>query len=76
MSTHLYLAKLTPLSYTHISLSVLVLSGVCFLAAPYRPVKEAPPTVLSSRSNVFDDDEFDVFSRDKVDMSRVWKGRR
>ncbi|XP_058230967.1 activating signal cointegrator 1 complex subunit 2 [Hemibagrus wyckioides] len=41
-----------------------------------RPVKEAPPTVLSSRSNVFDDDEFDVFSRDKVDMSRVWKGRR
>ncbi|XP_060763553.1 activating signal cointegrator 1 complex subunit 2 [Neoarius graeffei] len=41
-----------------------------------RPVKEAPPTVLSSRSNVFDDDEFDVFSRDKVDMSRVWRGRR
>ncbi|TUM79444.1 Activating signal cointegrator 1 complex subunit 2 [Bagarius yarrelli] len=41
-----------------------------------RPVKEAPPTTLSSRSNVFDDDEFDVFSRDKVDMSRVWRGRR
>ncbi|XP_053084943.1 activating signal cointegrator 1 complex subunit 2 [Pangasianodon hypophthalmus] len=41
-----------------------------------RPVKEAPPTVLSSRSNVFDDDEFDVFSRDKVDASRVWRGRR
>lgn len=52
---------------------------VCLLsvvAVPYRPVKEAPPTVLSSRSNVFDDDEFDVFSRDKVDMSRVWRGRR
>ncbi|KAJ8286154.1 hypothetical protein GJAV_G00035140 [Gymnothorax javanicus] len=41
-----------------------------------RPVKEEPPPVLSSRSNVFDDDEFDVFSRDKVDMSRIWKGRR
>ncbi|KAK2845311.1 hypothetical protein Q7C36_010165 [Tachysurus vachellii] len=41
-----------------------------------RPVKETPPPVLSSRSNVFDDDEFDVFSREKVDMSRVWRGRR
>uniref|UniRef100_A0A8C5FL52 CUE domain-containing protein n=1 Tax=Gadus morhua TaxID=8049 RepID=A0A8C5FL52_GADMO len=34
------------------------------------------PPVLSERSNVFDDDEFDVFHRDKVDMSRIWKGRR
>ncbi|KAF7687153.1 activating signal cointegrator 1 complex subunit 2 [Silurus meridionalis] len=41
-----------------------------------RPVKEATPTVLSTRSNVFDDDEFDVFSRDNVDMRRVWRGRR
>nr|XP_023676452.1 activating signal cointegrator 1 complex subunit 2 isoform X2 [Paramormyrops kingsleyae] len=41
-----------------------------------RPVKEEPPPVLSSRSNAFDDDEFDVFSRDQLDMSRVWKGRR
>ncbi|KAF6738981.1 Activating signal cointegrator 1 complex subunit 2 [Oryzias melastigma] len=41
-----------------------------------RPVKEELPAVLSSRSNVFDDDEFDVFRRDQVDMSRVWKGRR
>ncbi|GAA6093809.1 activating signal cointegrator 1 complex subunit 2, partial [Tachysurus ichikawai] len=41
-----------------------------------RLVKETPPPVLSSRSNVFDDDEFDVFSREKVDMSRVWRGRR
>lgn len=49
---------------------------VGFHNAPYRPVKEAPPTVLSSRSNVFDDDEFDVFSREKVDMKRVWRGRR
>uniref|UniRef100_A0A147A728 Activating signal cointegrator 1 complex subunit 2 n=1 Tax=Fundulus heteroclitus TaxID=8078 RepID=A0A147A728_FUNHE len=41
-----------------------------------RPVKEELPAVLNSRSNVFDDDEFDVFRRDQVDMSRIWKGRR
>ncbi|XP_057180698.1 activating signal cointegrator 1 complex subunit 2 [Triplophysa rosa] len=41
-----------------------------------RPVKKEVPGVLSSRSNVFDDDEFDVFNRDRLDMSRVWKGRR
>ncbi|MBN3309281.1 ASCC2 protein, partial [Amia calva] len=41
-----------------------------------RPVKEEKPAVLSTRSNVFDDDEFDVFSRDQVDTSRIWKGRR
>ncbi|XP_056602614.1 activating signal cointegrator 1 complex subunit 2 [Triplophysa dalaica] len=41
-----------------------------------RPVKKEVPDVLSSRSNVFDDDEFDVFNRDRLDMSRVWKGRR
>nr|XP_046241896.1 activating signal cointegrator 1 complex subunit 2 [Scatophagus argus] len=41
-----------------------------------RPVKEELPDVLNSRSNVFDDDEFDVFRREQVDMSRIWKGRR
>ncbi|XP_061528696.1 activating signal cointegrator 1 complex subunit 2 [Phycodurus eques] len=41
-----------------------------------RPVKETLPGVLCSRYNVFDDDEFDVFRRDRVDMTRVWKGRR
>ncbi|KAG7480819.1 hypothetical protein MATL_G00060260 [Megalops atlanticus] len=41
-----------------------------------RPVKKELPSVLSSRSNVFDDDEFDVFSRDQLDMSRIWRGRR
>uniref|UniRef100_A0A665TWW2 CUE domain-containing protein n=1 Tax=Echeneis naucrates TaxID=173247 RepID=A0A665TWW2_ECHNA len=41
-----------------------------------RPVKEELPSVLSNRSNVFDDDEFDVFRRDHVDTSRIWKGRR
>ncbi|XP_053180919.1 activating signal cointegrator 1 complex subunit 2 [Scomber japonicus] len=41
-----------------------------------RPVKEELPDLLGTRSNVFDDDEFDVFRRDQVDMSRIWKGRR
>lgn len=41
-----------------------------------RPVKEKLPDVLNTRSNVFDDDEFDIFRRDQVDMSRIWKGRR
>ncbi|XP_051924893.1 activating signal cointegrator 1 complex subunit 2 [Hippocampus zosterae] len=41
-----------------------------------RAAKEALPAVLNSRSNVFDDDEFDVFRRDRVDMTRIWKGRR
>ncbi|XP_068167335.1 activating signal cointegrator 1 complex subunit 2 isoform X2 [Antennarius striatus] len=41
-----------------------------------RPVKEELPDVMNTRSNVFDDDEFDVFRRDQVDMSRIWKGRR
>ncbi|KAI3372534.1 hypothetical protein L3Q82_023005 [Scortum barcoo] len=41
-----------------------------------QPVKEELPDVLNTRSNVFDDDEFDVFRRDQVDMSRIWKGRR
>uniref|UniRef100_A0A671S5J0 Activating signal cointegrator 1 complex subunit 2 n=1 Tax=Sinocyclocheilus anshuiensis TaxID=1608454 RepID=A0A671S5J0_9TELE len=38
-----------------------------------RPVKNELPSVLSTRSNVFDDDEFDMFKRDRLDMSRVWK---
>ncbi|XP_062273434.1 activating signal cointegrator 1 complex subunit 2 [Scomber scombrus] len=41
-----------------------------------RPVKEELPDLLGTRSNVFDDDEFDIFRRDQVDMSRIWKGRR
>ncbi|KAL2092131.1 hypothetical protein ACEWY4_011929 [Coilia grayii] len=41
-----------------------------------RPVREKLPAVLDSRSNVFDDDEFDVFHRDQVDMSRIWKGKK
>lgn len=41
-----------------------------------RPLTEELPEVLNNRSNVFDDDEFDVFRRDEVDMHRIWKGRR
>uniref|UniRef100_A0A673H2T5 Activating signal cointegrator 1 complex subunit 2 n=1 Tax=Sinocyclocheilus rhinocerous TaxID=307959 RepID=A0A673H2T5_9TELE len=41
-----------------------------------RPAKKELPSVLSTRSNVFDDDEFDVFNRDQLDRSRIWKGRR
>ncbi|KAG8596652.1 hypothetical protein GDO81_001999 [Engystomops pustulosus] len=41
-----------------------------------RPEVVNPCSLVSSRSNVFADDEFDVFSRDVVDTSRIWKGRR
>ncbi|KAH0625537.1 hypothetical protein JD844_015083 [Phrynosoma platyrhinos] len=34
-----------------------------------------PTPLLSSRYNVFQDDEFDVFSKDSVDLSRVQKGK-
>ncbi|XP_073410168.1 activating signal cointegrator 1 complex subunit 2 isoform X2 [Dendrobates tinctorius] len=35
-----------------------------------------PCPLVTLRSNVFADDEFDVFNRDVVDTSRIWKGRR
>ncbi|XP_077016725.1 activating signal cointegrator 1 complex subunit 2 isoform X2 [Tamandua tetradactyla] len=41
-----------------------------------RQVKPDPTPLLTSRHNVFQNDEFDVFSRDAVDLSRVHKGRR
>ncbi|XP_058137605.1 activating signal cointegrator 1 complex subunit 2 isoform X2 [Dasypus novemcinctus] len=41
-----------------------------------RQVKPDPMPLLMSRHNVFQNDEFDVFSRDSVDLSRVHKGRR
>ncbi|KAM4051625.1 activating signal cointegrator 1 complex subunit 2 [Anomaloglossus baeobatrachus] len=41
-----------------------------------RPVQVNPCPLVTSRSNIFADDEFDVFSRDAVDTSRIWKGRR
>ncbi|XP_032739261.1 activating signal cointegrator 1 complex subunit 2 isoform X7 [Lontra canadensis] len=41
-----------------------------------RQVKPDPTPLLTSRHNIFQNDEFDVFSRDSVDLSRVHKGRR
>jgi len=55
------------------STSLLFIGSVML---PCRPVKKELPLVLSTRSNVFNDDEFDVFNRDRLDMSRIWKGRR
>uniref|UniRef100_G3TQL6 Activating signal cointegrator 1 complex subunit 2 n=1 Tax=Loxodonta africana TaxID=9785 RepID=G3TQL6_LOXAF len=41
-----------------------------------RQMKPDPTPLLTSRLNVFQNDEFDVFSRDSVDLSRVHKGKR
>ncbi|XP_042637863.1 activating signal cointegrator 1 complex subunit 2 [Orycteropus afer afer] len=41
-----------------------------------RQAKPDPTPLLRSRHNIFQNDEFDVFSRDSVDLSRVHKGRR
>ncbi|XP_013929016.1 PREDICTED: activating signal cointegrator 1 complex subunit 2 [Thamnophis sirtalis] len=41
-----------------------------------RPVKPDPTPLVTSRCNVFQDDEFDVFSKDAVDVSRIQKGKR
>uniref|UniRef100_A0A8C2PFL9 CUE domain-containing protein n=1 Tax=Capra hircus TaxID=9925 RepID=A0A8C2PFL9_CAPHI len=41
-----------------------------FCATPPRQVKPDPTPLLTSRHNVFQNDEFDVFSRDSVDLSR------
>ncbi|XP_074869259.1 activating signal cointegrator 1 complex subunit 2 [Carettochelys insculpta] len=41
-----------------------------------RQVKPEPTPLVASRNNIFQDDEFDVFSRDSVDLSRVQKGKR
>uniref|UniRef100_A0A8D2G6D3 Activating signal cointegrator 1 complex subunit 2 n=1 Tax=Theropithecus gelada TaxID=9565 RepID=A0A8D2G6D3_THEGE len=40
-----------------------------------REMKPDPTPLLMSRHNVFQNDEFDVFSRDSVDLSRVHKGK-
>ncbi|NXO81525.1 ASCC2 protein, partial [Sitta europaea] len=41
-----------------------------------RQLKPDPTPLVSSRCNIFQDDEFDVFSRDAVDVSRIQKGKR
>ncbi|XP_038646356.1 activating signal cointegrator 1 complex subunit 2 isoform X2 [Scyliorhinus canicula] len=41
-----------------------------------REVKKDQESILSTRLNVFDHDEFDVFSRNSVDKSKIWKGKK
>ncbi|NWV81230.1 ASCC2 protein, partial [Dasyornis broadbenti] len=41
-----------------------------------RQLKPDPTPLVNSRYNVFQNDEFDVFSRDSVDVSRIQKGKR
>lgn len=58
------------------SMSASKALSVDFCAVAPRQVKPDPTPLLTSRHNVFQNDEFDVFSRDSVDLSRVHKGRR
>lgn len=41
-----------------------------------RPIKPDPTPLITARNNIFQNDEFDVFSNDSLDMSRVQKGKR
>ncbi|XP_078062843.1 activating signal cointegrator 1 complex subunit 2 [Mustelus asterias] len=41
-----------------------------------RQVKKDQESILSTRLNVYDHDEFDVFSRSSVDTSKIWKGKK
>ncbi|NWS21752.1 ASCC2 protein, partial [Pachyramphus minor] len=41
-----------------------------------RQLKPDPTPLVTSRCNIFQNDEFDVFSRDSVDVSRIQKGKR
>jgi len=38
--------------------------------------KQPVKTILEERHSVYDNDEFDVFSRNKVDVSKIHKGKR
>jgi len=39
-------------------------------------IQEEPQDLLASRKNIFDGDEFDVFSGNAVDRSKVSRGKR
>ncbi|XP_041373441.1 activating signal cointegrator 1 complex subunit 2-like isoform X2 [Gigantopelta aegis] len=42
-----------------------------------REVRKTPsPSVLDSRRNIYDDDEFDIFRRDDVDKTKIHIGKR
>ncbi|XP_071095165.1 activating signal cointegrator 1 complex subunit 2-like [Haliotis cracherodii] len=38
--------------------------------------EEVPSSLVDQRANIFDNDQFDVFRKDNVDMSRIHKGKR
>ncbi len=40
-----------------------------------RPTQE-PESLIGQRQSVFDNDEFDVFSRETVDTDRIHKGKK
>ncbi|XP_043203293.1 activating signal cointegrator 1 complex subunit 2-like [Amphibalanus amphitrite] len=59
------------------SLASLDRTAEAALPPPPEPAPApAPSSVLSTRRNVFDGDEFDVMSRNDVDLSRFHKGKR
>ena len=35
-----------------------------------------PDPLLSKRANIYENDEFDVFTRDDVDKSKIHKGKK
>lgn len=46
---------------------------------PPESSKEASPpkySELSSRKNVYDDDDFDVFSKENVDLTKIYMGKK
>lgn len=38
--------------------------------------RDVPTQVLSSRKNIYDNDEFDVFSHNKIDTSKIYLGKK
>jgi len=39
-------------------------------------VTSKPSSILEQRSNIYDNDEFDIFNRENVDRSRIHRGKR
>ena len=39
-------------------------------------MEEPKPSILDERRNVYDNDEFDVFHREHVDLSKIHAGKR
>jgi hypothetical protein len=46
------------------------------MAAKSAGKASAKPDILASRRNVYDGDEFDIFSRNDVDVSKMHIGKR